>query len=734
MSRMRRQAAAFFALFSVFLLTSVVLPLAASAASTGPKAQADPAVGPMTRDEATHAGQVLHFSRNTSPIPRLQARRAPAPLAAGAAAAATGGSPQREIMGFAPYWGISQNANWNYSLLTTVAYFGLGIRSNGTLNEADQGWSGWNSTDLATVIRNAHNAGDRVVAVIKPSPGAGETTASTVNSIVTSSANTQQAINNAIFLMNGPQNIDGINVDFEGSSLNYPQAQSGFTSFMTQLSQQVHATFPGASITVDTYSGSASWDGGIFKIGDLAPVVDYMFVMAYDMSFGNMPAGGAQAGPNAPLNGWTYNDTTSVNQYLSKAPAQRVVLGVPYYGYKWCTVDASPYSAATRDSRNNVVCPNGGGTPTAATYSETLTDFGCALQLQKNWDATAQSPWASWNSPASNDPCGGNFGSTRELYYDDATSLGMKYDLVNNNNLRGAGMWALGYDGGSQDLWNELQVKFFLPLTSGADASSWGPGRLDVFAKGPDNALWHKYYAGGWSSWSSLGGQLTSEPAAVSWGKGRIDVFARGTNNDLQHIFYDAAGGGWSTWYSHGGALASGPDVASWSAGRLDVFARGTANDLQHIFYSSGTGWTTWFSHGGTLTSDPGAVAWGYGRIDVFAKGTANDLQHIFYASSSGWSQWVSHGGTLASGPDPSSWGPGRLDVFAEDGTNALQHIYYDSSLGGWSTWYSHGGSLTSDPGAVSWGPGRIDVFARGTDNSLQHLVYSGGWSGWYRQ
>jgi hypothetical protein len=41
----------------------------------------------------------------------------------------------------------------------------------------------------------------------------------------------------------------------------------------------------------------------------------------------------------------------------------------------------------------------------------------------------------------------------------------------------------------------------------------------------------------GWSSWESLGGILTSAPAAVSWGPNRIDVFARGPRRDLIHTF-----------------------------------------------------------------------------------------------------------------------------------------------------------------------------------------------------
>jgi hypothetical protein len=43
-------------------------------------------------------------------------------------------------------------------------------------------------------------------------------------------------------------------------------------------------------------------------------------------------------------------------------------------------------------------------------------------------------------------------------------------------------------------------------LTSGPDASSWAPGRLDVFVRGRDNALWHKWFDRGWSHWESLGG------------------------------------------------------------------------------------------------------------------------------------------------------------------------------------------------------------------------------------
>jgi hypothetical protein len=39
-------------------------------------------------------------------------------------------------------------------------------------------------------------------------------------------------------------------------------------------------------------------------------------------------------------------------------------------------------------------------------------------------------------------------------------SLGLKYNLAESKNLKGVGMWALGYDGDKNDLWNLLRRKF----------------------------------------------------------------------------------------------------------------------------------------------------------------------------------------------------------------------------------------------------------------------------------
>ena len=258
-------------------------------------------------------------------------------------------------------------------------------------------------------------------------------------------------------------------------------------------------------------------------------------------------------------------------------------------------------------------------------------------------------------------------------------------------------------------------------VTSAAGISSWAPGRLDLFARGGDYQLYHKWYddGPGWSAWEPLGGSLTTGPAAVSWADGRIDVFARGSDNSLIHKWFQWSTG-WSAWESLGGYLTSAPAVTSWAPGRLDVFVRGSDNAVWHKWFDGR--WSDWESLGGATLFAPAAASWGEGRIDLFVRGTDNALWHKSFED--GWSEWDSLGGNLTSAPAASSWGTGRIDVFARgaDKRGYERKWYHTSS--GWSGWQPLGGVFTSDPKAVSWGPGRIDLFGRGTDYAIWHKSY----------
>jgi hypothetical protein len=43
--------------------------------------------------------------------------------------------------------------------------------------------------------------------------------------------------------------------------------------------------------------------------------------------------------------------------------------------------------------------------------------------------------------------------------------MGLKYDLAIEENLKGIGMWALGYDGSRSELWDLIAEKFTIPVS-----------------------------------------------------------------------------------------------------------------------------------------------------------------------------------------------------------------------------------------------------------------------------
>jgi len=255
-------------------------------------------------------------------------------------------------------------------------------------------------------------------------------------------------------------------------------------------------------------------------------------------------------------------------------------------------------------------------------------------------------------------------------------------------------------------------------LTSAPAVASWQANRLDVFGRGQNQALWHKWWDGSrWSNWEDLGGILTSAPGAVSWGPDRIDVFGVGQNQSLWHKWWD--GSRWSQWEDLGGILTAAPTVASWQANRLDVFGVGQNQSLWHKWWN-GSRWSQWENLGGILTSAPAAVSWGPNRIDVFGRGQNQSLWHIWWDGSR-WSDWEDlGGGSITSGPAAASTGTNRLELFARGQRNQLLFRTWNGSR--WSSWESLGGVITSEPAAVSWGGRRLDVFARGQNNHLWHI------------
>lgn len=92
--------------------------------------------------------------------------------------------------------------------------------------------------------------------------------------------------------------------------------------------------------------------------------------------------------------------------------------------------------------------------------------------------------------------------------------------------------------------------------SDGISGVSFGDGHFAIYATGTNNAVhdrWYQQWAGGWGPWWQVSGNQTEQQVApgtharaVSWGSGHIDVFWRGGDGTLRHRWYTAANG----WYS----------------------------------------------------------------------------------------------------------------------------------------------------------------------------------------
>jgi spore germination protein YaaH len=174
-----------------------------------------------------------------------------------------------------------------------------------------------------------------------------------------------------------------------------------------------------------------NWGG--WDLPGLAASCDGIFIMGYAF-WGSWSS---TSGPNAPLTGGTYNITNTVlTQYgtVTQNNPEKLILGVPYYGHHWTTTSSG--------ARSSVISFQG-----STRFFDDEPDSQVYGLL---WEGQSQTPWYRWKQ-----------GSTwHQVWFDNATSLGLKYDLAIDNNLQGVGMWALGYDGARPELWDLLEQKY----------------------------------------------------------------------------------------------------------------------------------------------------------------------------------------------------------------------------------------------------------------------------------
>ena len=190
-------------------------------------------------------------STATLDLPRATTAPTPAPPSVAAAATAP-----HEVFGYAPYWSLPQQRSFPVGDFSTLAYFGVDVNPDGTVQQSGPGWDGYQSQDLVDLVSRAHAAGDRVVLTAtdfsQPSLDA-----------ITHDPSAGSVLGQSLLALVEAKHLDGVNLDFEG---NGSADQAGLDRLVAQVGSILRAANPTYQFTMATYASSAGDPDGFYDI------------------------------------------------------------------------------------------------------------------------------------------------------------------------------------------------------------------------------------------------------------------------------------------------------------------------------------------------------------------------------------------------------------------------------------------------------------------------------------
>jgi len=308
--------------------------------------------------------------------------------------------------------------SYNFSLLWGVSYFSYMVNSEtGSYDTVHQ----WKTTALVDsakvnqckVFLTVSNFGPKRNASFLKNPKAQKTLADSLGALL--------ALRKA----------DGINIDFEGVP---SKNKKEFSDFIVALSDRLKRKNPNYLVSLALYAVDYH---KVFDIKTIDKAVDFYTLMGYDY-YGSFSK---HAGPISPLKSskkWgMHSIETSVNHYLNEGiRPDKLIVGLPYYGDIWQTV-----SKSVPGESEKFVSHDG------------FSKIKELLNLKKykvNFDQASTTSYSVFKINK----------EIHQMWFDDSLSLSHKYDWIKDKKLSGVGIWALGYDHGSEELWDLLAVKF----------------------------------------------------------------------------------------------------------------------------------------------------------------------------------------------------------------------------------------------------------------------------------
>ena len=348
--------------------------------------------------------------------------------------------PPIAVSGWAPYWQTDSalsSFNDNRGVFNDLSLFAY----QATAADVVAPFSGLGPEVLDTYRTAAHAAGVKLTASIIDG-----TAAHAMAGILADPASRKVHVDTIIAFANS-NGFDGIDLDYEKFAFSdgrdtWETTRPNWVAFVTDLAAALH--HEGKTLTV---SAPSSGDYTVYDYEAMGKVVDKIRIMAYDYSTG-------EAGPIAPIE-WVRDVVKSAKKLV---PADKLVLGVPVYGYDWpaTIVGTCPGTEDDQPARKNV-------------SSKSAAALAAANGVVPMWDPTSAERTFQYTEQLTGlDSTGTAVTCTvgHVVWYADAQAVHDRAYVAERQGLSGIAIWSLGSDDAT--VWDGI-------AQARADVEVWPP-------------------------------------------------------------------------------------------------------------------------------------------------------------------------------------------------------------------------------------------------------------------
>ena len=335
--------------------------------------------------------------------------------------------PDKEVFGWHPYWMGNAWENYPFELLSTLSFFSYKIDpTNGSYSNFEQ-IKEWRKTAL---IDSAKLKKTKILLTVS-SHGK-----SNNNQFLGDRGKWSVLIDSVTRLIKD-RDADGVDLNFEQLPYMKRERFNLFVKqFREQLDNQINGKTPVISITLPAVDSRE-----IFDIQELQKYADLMVIMGYDYNTGNQVQGAVA--PLRSIEGINISLSNTVEFYIKNGiDPSKTVLALPYYGSMWTGNVDKNGDVESKFERK-------------VTYREIMNLFSKEQAVNSKTapflDKKSMTNYFNLTYPDN---------STKEIWFDDDFTLGKKFDYAISKELRGVGIWALGYDNGYQELWDVIDDRF----------------------------------------------------------------------------------------------------------------------------------------------------------------------------------------------------------------------------------------------------------------------------------